>query len=330
MPRPSVTDLPQGFDGSALPTRGRRLIVGVSGGRDSVLLLHLLLRAGWNDLVIAHFNHGLRGRESGQDARWVRALGQRLGLPVEVGRSDVAHLARKQGQSLETAAREARHAFFREVAARHRTRQVVLAHHADDQAETILANLCRGTGLNGLSGMRSVQPLGPLTLRRPMLGMDRLVIDHWITDLGLRFREDASNASTEHRRNRLRHEVLPLLDAIYARRVAPLVVRAGTQARLAADHLTELARAALADPACVDANRRLRLDTVWLTLSPAVQSLVLRRWLREIWRLPAIGHTEIERALALLEPNGPARINLPGDWQLRRKARRLEPVRLCP
>ncbi len=328
MPRPSVADLPPGFDGRALPTRGRRLLVGVSGGRDSVLLLHLLLRAGWRDLVIAHFNHGLRGRESGQDARWVRALGRRLDLPVEVGRADVARLARKQGKSLETAAREARHAFFREVASRHGTRQVVLAHHADDQAETILANLCRGAGLNGLSGMRAVHPLGPLTLRRPMLGMDRLAIDHWITGLGLRYREDASNASTEHRRNRLRHEVLPLLDAIYARRVAPLIVRAGSQARLAADHLDGLARTALADPTCVDADRRLRLDAVWPTLSPAVQALVLRHWLREIWQLPAIGHSEIERALTLLEANGPARINLPGNWQLRRKARRLEPVPL--
>lgn len=330
MPRPSVADLPPGFDGSALPMRSRRLMVGVSGGRDSVLLLHLLLRGGWTDLVIAHFNHGLRGRVSGQDARWVRALGQRLGLPVEVGRADVARLARKHRQSLETAAREARHAFFREVASRHHTRQVVLAHHADDQAETILANLCRGAGLNGLAGMRAVQSLGRLTLRRPMLGMERPDIDRLIHTLGLRFREDASNATTEHRRNRLRHEVLPLLDAIYARRVAPLIVRAGTQARLAAEHLDELARAALTDPACVDADRRLCLDTAWRTLSPAVQSLVLRRWLREIWRLPEIGHSEIERALTLLEPNGAARINLPGNWQLRRKARRLEPVRLCP
>ncbi len=330
MPRPSIADLPPGFDGSALPARGRRLIVGVSGGRDSVLLLHLLLRAGWTNLVIAHCNHGLRGRESGQDARFVRSLGRRLSLPVEVGRADVAHLAQKQRQSLETAAREARHAFFREVASRHGSRQVVLAHHADDQAETILANLCRGAGLNGLAGMRAVQPLGQLTLRRPMLGMDRPAIDHWITDLGLRFREDASNASNDHRRNRLRHEVLPLLDALYARRVAPLIVRAGTQARLAADHLDDLAGAALADPACVDAERRLCLDRVWPSLSPAVQSLVLRRWLREIWQLPEIGHSEIERALSLLEAKDPARINLPGDWQLRRKARRLEPVRLRP
>lgn len=330
MPRPSVADLPPGFNRCALPARGRRLIVGVSAGRDSVLLLHLLLRAGWTDLVIAHFNHGLRGRESGQDARWVRALGRRLGLPVEVGGADVTRLARKQRQSLETAAREARHAFFREVASRHGTRQVVLAHHADDQAETILANLCRGAGLNGMAGMRAVQALGQLTLRRPLLGMDRPAIDGWVADLGLRFREDASNASNEHRRNRLRHEVLPLLDAIYARRVAPLIVRAGTQARLAADHLDGLARAALADPACVDAERRLRLDAVWQSLSPAVQSLVLRRWLRDIWQLPEIGQTEIERALTLLKPNGPARINLPGDWQLRRKARRLEPVRLRP
>lgn len=330
MPRRSVAELPPGFDAGALPAHGRKLIVGVSGGRDSVLLLHLLLSAGWNRLVVAHFNHGLRGRASGQDARFVRALGRRLGLPVEVGRADVARLAAERRQSLETAARDARHAFFRELAARHHTRQVVLAHHADDQAETILANLCRGAGLNGLAGMRPVQSLGELTLRRPMLGLDRLAIDRLIADLRLNFREDASNAETEHRRNRLRHEVLPLLDAIYARRVAPLIVRAGAQARLAADHLDDLARTALADPGCLDAARRLRLDDVWPTLSPAVQALVLRQWLRDVWQLPEIGHTEIERALTLLQPGGTARINLPGNWQLRRKARRLEPVPLHP
>ena len=328
MPRPLVAILPSGFDATALPGRGRKLIVAVSGGRDSVLLLDALLRAGWTHLVIAHFNHGLRGRASGQDARFVRSLGHRLGLPVEIGRAAVARWAEQRKLSIETAAREARHAFFQEVARRHHTRQIVLAHHANDQAETILANLCRGAGLNGLAGMRAVQPLNGLTLRRPLLGVEREEINRLVAAHGLRFREDASNASAEHRRNRLRHEVMPLLDEIYARRVAPQFVRAGTQLRLAAEHLEGLARAALADPTCCDVERRLCLDAAWLSLAPAVQPLVLRLWLREIWKLPGIGQAEVDLALAQLESGGPARINLPGDWQLRRKARRLQPVRL--
>jgi tRNA(Ile)-lysidine synthase len=330
MPRSPATDLPPGFDGSALPARGQRLIVGVSGGRDSVLLVHLLLQAGWKNLVLAHLNHGLRGHASGQDARFVRHLARRLGLPVVIGKTDVARQARQSRQSTETAAREARHVFFREVARSHRTRQIVLAHHADDQAETILANLCRGSGLNGLAGMHPVQPFGDLTLHRPMLGLQRSDIDQLIAFHDLRFREDASNASTEHRRNRLRHEVLPLLDRIFARRVAPLMARAGSQVRLAASHLEEQARAALNNPACLDSERRLRLDPFWQNLAPVVQSLTLRLWLRETWQLPGIGHGEIERALALTAPGGPPRINLPGGWQLRRKARRLFPVQPLP
>lgn len=323
MPRPTVADLPAGFDTGALPARRQKLIVGVSGGRDSVLLLHLLLRAGWQKLVVAHFNHGLRGRQSGQDARFVRALARRHGLPLEIRRTDVARLAKEQKQSLETAAREARHAFFREVASRHGTRQIVLAHHADDQAETILANLCRGAGLNGLAGMRAVQPFDGLVLRRPMLGMERTDIDRQIDCLGLSYREDASNLSGEHRRNRLRHEVLPLLDEVFARRVAPLFVRTGLQARRAGEALEAQARAFLAEPASMDAERRLRLDAPWQTLPVAIQTLVLRHWLRDVWHVPDLGHAETEQALAMLVPGASAKINLPGGWHLRRKARRL-------
>jgi tRNA(Ile)-lysidine synthase len=329
MPRPSATDLSPGFDPAILPVRRRTLVVAVSGGRDSLLLLHLLLRAGWTKMVVAHLNHGLRGRASGQDARFVRAVATRLGLPVEISKADVAGLASRRKQSVETIARECRQLFFREVAGRHRASHVVLAHHADDQAETILANLCRGAGLNGLAGMRAVQPLDDLVLLRPMLKMPRAEIDRLIATHALAYREDASNASAVHRRNRLRHEVLPLLDAVFARRVAPLLVRAGEQARLAADDLESRARAALANPACLGTDRRLRLGAAWQALSPSVQPLVLRLWLREIWRVPEIGQREVEQALALLQPGGPARINLPGGWQLRRKARQLGPVRVA-
>lgn len=323
MSRPNVADLPMGFDAGALPARRQKLVVGVSAGRDSVLLLHLLLRAGWQKLVVAHFNHGLRGRQSGQDARFVRALARRHGLPLEIGRNEVARLAKMRKQSIETAAREARHIFFREVASRHGTRQIVLAHHADDQAETILANLCRGAGLNGLAGMRAVQPFDGLVLRRPMLGMDRTDIDRHIDHLGLSYRDDASNLSGEHRRNRLRHEVLPLLDEVFSRRVAPLFVRAGLQARRAGEALESQARTFLADPACMDAKNRLCLNAPWQTLPVAIQTLVLRHWLRDVWHVPNLGHDETEQALAMLAPGAAAKINLPGGWHLRRKARRL-------
>ncbi len=186
------------------------LLIAVSGGRDSVVLLHWLLAQGRSNLVVCHLNHGLRGRDSGLDARFVRHLAQSLGLPCEIAKTDVAALAAENRLSLETAARQARHSFFLQAAAKYHTPHVFLAHHAEDQAETVLANACRGTGLAGLAGMKPLQQLdNGLILHRPLLSWRRAEIDAYIATHRLRFRDDSSNTSPAHRRNRLRHDILP-------------------------------------------------------------------------------------------------------------------------
>src|SRR5690606_11858726 len=161
----------------------RRWLVGVSGGADSVALLHLLVESGFRNLVVCHLDHRLRGRASAGDALFVRRLAEKLGLPCESGRADVARRMEECGGSLETVARHARHEFFAECARRHRCRRVILAHHADDQAETVMWNLLRGS--HGLKGMEETRELitgsgDVLEIHRPLLAVRREALVAWL------------------------------------------------------------------------------------------------------------------------------------------------------
>ncbi|MCA1963568.1 MAG: tRNA lysidine(34) synthetase TilS [Prosthecobacter sp.] len=308
------------------PSAEECALVAVSGGRDSVALLHWLLEQGCRSLVVCHLNHGLRGRESGQDAAFVRRLASRHGLLCEVRRADAAALARREKISVETAGRRLRHEFFREMAVKHGARRVFLAHHADDQAETILAQLCRGAGLAGLAGMAVESPLpgvqgAPVWLTRPLLGWRRADMDAFLAARGLRYREDSSNAKAGPRRNRLRHKVLPLLCQIFERDVAPLLARCAQQAARDEDALQAMAGRLLAEHVLPDAG--LRVAPALKSAHPALLSRVLFRWLTLTCAVPGIGFAEVSEAMRLLEPAGPARINLPAGHHLRRKAGRL-------
>jgi tRNA(Ile)-lysidine synthase len=199
--------------------RGGRWLVGVSGGADSVALLHLLLDNGFRNLVVCHLDHRLRGRASTADALFVKRLAEKLGLPCEIGRSEVRKLMAERGESMETAARNARHVFFAQCAVKHRCRRILLAHHADDQAETVLWNLLRGS--YGLKGMREEQQITVervrLRIARPLLGVRRAELVAWLEERGHPWREDASNREPVAVRNRLRNEVFPLLAELSGR-----------------------------------------------------------------------------------------------------------------
>src|SRR5207302_238159 len=127
-----------------------RYLVGVSGGRDSVALLHSLVERGYEQLIVCHLNHQLRGRSSDADARFVKKLADKYGVGFELGAVNVRVLAKKKKTSIETAARDARYSFFAKAAKRKRCHTIFLAHHADDLVETFLLNLIRGAGLTGL------------------------------------------------------------------------------------------------------------------------------------------------------------------------------------
>lgn len=195
---------------------GDRLVLAVSGGLDSMVLLHLLKAAvpsqSWK-LHVAHFNHCLRGPESDADARFVRQTAEELGLPYHEEAAPVESL-KGPGESLEMAARRLRHAFLARTAVSVGAPKVVLAHHLDDQVELFYLRLLRGAGSEGLGGMRSKAPspaCSEITLLRPLLEIPRATLLASATKRGLDYREDASNRSLKPRRNQLRHELLPLL-----------------------------------------------------------------------------------------------------------------------
>src|SRR5262245_32292513 len=191
------------------------ILVAVSGGADSVALLHALAQlrtAGEGRLIVAHFNHRLRGAESDGDQAFVEELAARLGLAVVIGRRDGGTDERPDAAD-EESLRESRYAFLRLESGVHGARYVATAHTADDQVETVLLNILRGTGLAGLAGIPRVRPLAEATtLIRPLLGVSRGEILGYLASLDQPFREDASNRNLEYTRNRVRHELLPLLE----------------------------------------------------------------------------------------------------------------------
>lgn len=187
-------------------------MVAVSGGADSVALLDILssLEEFSLNLIPAHMNHLLRGGESDADEEFVRQLAFGYGLTAITKRLDVKGIAKKERRSLEDAGRLARYAFLDDVAAAHGTRAVALAHHGDDQAETVLLRLLRGSGGSGLCAMA---PSSAGRYVRPLLCLRRNEIEEYLKERGLSWREDGSNRNVEFLRNRIRHELIPLLES---------------------------------------------------------------------------------------------------------------------
>jgi tRNA(Ile)-lysidine synthase len=190
---------------------GESLVVGLSGGADSIALLDLLSRLpGYHlQLIAVHLNHCLRGVESDADEEFCRDVANRRRIIFESRRVDVKTLAAESRLNLEDAARRARIEYFDEISKKYRAAAVALAHHADDQAETVLMRLLRGSGMTGLSGMAYRNSRGYI---RPLLDVARSDIERYLQSNGVSWREDASNSDPIYLRNRIRHQLLPLLE----------------------------------------------------------------------------------------------------------------------
>ena len=290
-------------------------LVGVSGGRDSVALLHWLISVGYNNLIVCHLNHQLRGRSSDADARFVEKLSAKYQTDFEPAATNVRALGKKQKMSVETVAREARYAFFAQTAKRRRCHTIFLAHHADDLVETFLFNLIRGAGITGLAATRDVSTRRvdgvELTIVRPLLSVWRKDIDDYVRVHGLRFREDATNKNVAPMRNRIRNRIIPYLEKTVGRNIRQNIWRTATIAAEEDKWIdSEL-------PASTDT----KLSAAKLRMLPvAVQRRAILKWLRA-QNVSGVGFDAIERVRSLADRDTRiAKVNLPENRHARRRA----------
>jgi tRNA(Ile)-lysidine synthase len=299
---------------------GERLGVAVSGGADSVALLRLLLelraKCGFV-LAVVHFNHQLRGKASTADEHFVESLARKHGIEFFVGREDIAARTTRQRGNLEDVARRARYAFFEKLQKQHVVSRVAVAHTADDQAETVLAHVLRGTGLSGLRGIHPQMD----AVFRPLLSTRRAELRHYLMALKQTWREDATNRDTKRTRSRIRHKFLPLLEKDFNTGVV--------------EHLCQLAELAAEDEDFLESRAaewlraltRQKKDDVSLALADLLQTpMALRtRIVREVvTRLKTRGgqlnkeHVAMVLELATRRASGKS-IRLPGGVNVQRE-----------
>ncbi len=280
------------------------VLVAVSGGGDSVALLRglaALRRPGEGRLIAAHVNHKLRGADSDADQVFVEGLCRQLGLACEVVTGIVGSSGRR-GQGIEAAARRARYAALQEMAGRVGARFVVTAHTADDQVETILHRILRGTGLRGLGGMLRARRLGPATLLRPLLRIGRAELTAYLGELKQPFCSDASNCDVRFTRNRIRKELLPLLAASYNPTINDALLRLGelaAESQLLVDGMVrEVAGRCLRRVG----EDKVHLNADVLSKSPPylIREVLMDLWRRQGWPLAAMGFAEWELLAAMI------------------------------
>jgi tRNA(Ile)-lysidine synthase len=292
-------------------------IVGVSGGCDSVVLLDLLQRAGFAKVFVAHFHHGLRGKDADRDVEFVRELAKDADAKFVLGRGKTRARAKLTKASIEEAARALRREFFALAAMKHGATVVFLAHHAGDAAETMLFHLARGSGRRGLGSLRDEAPLEKSTamIVRPLLGFTRAEIETYARARKLAWREDTSNASRDFTRNRLRHDVMPRLARAVGHDPVQAMARAAGILATEEEWLGELVAAeARAAQLEVRALRRLHVGH---------QRRLLRAWLCARTG-GEIDFETVEDARAVaLSNDKPAKMNLPRAHHLRRRAGKL-------
>lgn len=277
---------------------GQQVLVAVSGGPDSVALLSVLhaLSPTWDlSLTVVHCHYGLRGQESDGDARFVTTLCRRLAIPCLVAPLNMTHRESGSSSSLQERARESRYALFRKLAGELGAERVALGHSADDQAETVLLRMLRGAGLRGLAGMPHIRER---FFVRPLLSISRQEILSYLKTAQLSYRTDSSNAKPIYLRNRVRHELLPVVQAL-----APAAIRLlARQADLLRDDdrlLDALAACRLKRTIRSHDSATLMLDRTALREQPvALQRRMLRQALQAL--LPSSGAPRSDQLMSLL------------------------------
>ena len=298
-------------------------VIGVSGGPDSTLLLHAMQdlsrdrELGWQ-FHVAHLHHGLRGGDADADAEFVEALARQSGAKFHLERISIPDEVAEKGGSVEEVARQRRYAFLERVALRTGSDCVVVAHHADDDAETILHRICRGTGIRGLAGMRERRPIQPgsrVWLVRPLLNLSRETVEQLCEERQIESRVDPTNAGDEFTRNRIRNVILPMLRKHLNPNVSEALLRLGEQARWLERYLEDAAARTLESLLVSDTPGRIVLNThALLSKQRVIQAEVIRR---AVSLLPAgdqdLSFTHVDSVLHLAGDRASGKeLHLPG------------------
>jgi tRNA(Ile)-lysidine synthase len=306
--------------------RDVHVVIAISGGADSIAMLRLAIAVkervgGAGQLFAAHLNHGIRTDEAAADEAWLRDLCRHLGVPLEVGHAKVRDKADGLGDGIEAAARQARYEFLTQTAERLGARFVAVAHTADDQVETILHRILRGTGVAGLSGMPRHRPLSPtVTLVRPIRDSSRSEVLAYLAAYGQDYRVDVTNADVRYTRNRLRHELLPLLRAHFNSEVDESLLRLALQAEE-----TQALIASLVEPLttkCVSSSKTgLEVDCGQLAAEPPilVREVCKAAWSTAGWPLQDMGYHEWQQLAGMVRRAESAAISFPGGIRAHRR-----------
>jgi len=310
-------------------------VVGLSGGPDSTLLVHALKALSEREelrwkLHAAHFHHGMRGAEADADAAFAAELAEQLGLPYHTERADIPAVVAEEGGSPEEVARDRRYEFLERVALKAGSELVAVAHHADDNAETILHRICRGTGLRGLAGIRDVRPIRPgsrICVVRPLLSQRRATIEELCAARGLSVRADSTNRSPEFTRGRIRHEIMPLLAAQLNPNVSEALLRLGEHARLLGTYLEDAAERTFESLVIAQRPRHIVLNTrALLGKQRIIQAEVVRRAISLVLEGDQdLSFAHVEAILRLVDdPASGKEVHVPGPVVVRKQYDRLE------
>ncbi len=312
-----------------------KVVLGVSGGADSVCLLFVLLE--WAketplELCVVHVNHGIR-KEAGEDARYVEKLCREQGIPFYLQEGNVPALAEEQKLSQEEAGRKLRYDTFNRVMAEQGMNKLAVAHNANDCAETMLFHLFRGTGIRGLSGIRPTSESGVI---RPLLCLERREIEGYLEERGIPYCEDATNAKDEYTRNRIRHHILPYAEQEISKNAVVHMSHTAEMLRQADDYLTGQVNLALARCQVKDTPVRgvditvLRVES-FLQEEPFIQTRLLHSLLLENSpKQKDISGIHVEALQELFRREGNREIMLPQGIRGRRSYDRVELWRQLP
>lgn len=298
--------------------RGDGVLVALSGGADSVALLHLLL--GMKDdyslrMFVAHLNHKLRGKESVGDVRWVKKLCKSLNIPCRIGELEVRSICRERGMGLEEGARAIRYDFLKRAASDFGAERIATGHTQDDQAETVLMRLLRGAGPSGLCGIRPVWG----QIIRPLIEVKRGDLRNWLQERDISFREDSSNRDLRYLRNSIRWRLLPQLKA-YNPRIIEALARSGMILLDQSEHLLGLAKEVLGEVAHRGLGGEIILD---LELLFAYDMAVRQVVLREAFKLLGRGNLLFTHVDGLARSPLRGRVSLPGGIEAEGKEGKL-------